>query len=63
MTFCVDKIYKIIEFFEGWIDWISGVGDNPGGILHIKILRLDLEIIFLIHIRQTYMSISLKRFT
>ena len=36
MTFYVDKKYKIIEFFEGWIDWISGVGDNPGGISAYK---------------------------
>ena len=36
MTFYVDKKYKIIEFFEGWIDWISGVGDNPGGIAAYK---------------------------
>lgn len=33
MTFYVDKKYKIIQFFEGWIDWISGVGikDTNGG--------------------------------
>ena len=31
MTFYVDKKYKIIEFFEGWIDWISGVGSQNGG--------------------------------
>jgi len=26
MTFYVDKEYKIIEFFDGWMDYISGVG-------------------------------------
>jgi len=36
MTFYVDKKYKIIEFFEGWIDWISGVGSNDGGIAAYK---------------------------
>ena len=24
MTFYVDKSYDVIEFFEGWVDWISG---------------------------------------
>ena len=24
MTFYVDKEYNVIEFFEGWVDWISG---------------------------------------
>ncbi len=28
MTFYVDKKYNVIEFFEGWIDFISGVGRN-----------------------------------
>ena len=28
MSFYVDKNYNIIEFFEGWIDYISGVGLN-----------------------------------
>ena len=36
MTFYVDKKYKIIQFFEGWIDYISGVGDNPGGFADYK---------------------------
>lgn len=26
MTFYVDREYKVIEFFESWIDYISGVG-------------------------------------
>ena len=28
MTFYVDKKYNVIEFFDGWIDFISGVGRN-----------------------------------
>ena len=28
LTFVVDKKYNVIEFFEGWIDYISGVGLN-----------------------------------
>ena len=32
MTFYVDKDYKIIEFFEGWVDYISGMNiSNPNG--------------------------------
>ena len=26
LTFLVDKNYNVIEFFEGWIDYISGIG-------------------------------------
>ena len=26
MTFYVDKEYKVIDFFDGWIDYISGMG-------------------------------------
>ena len=61
MTFYVDKTYKIIEFFEGWIDWISGVGDNTGGISAYKNLEVGLEIIFQRHIKQTYMLTNLKK--
>ena len=25
MTFYVDKEYGVIEFFDGWMDWISGM--------------------------------------
>ena len=50
MTFYVDKKYKIIEFFEGWIDWISGVGDNTGGISAYK----NLEVGFRNHFPETY---------
>ena len=25
MTFYVDKDYDVVEFFEGWVDWISGM--------------------------------------
>ena len=25
MTFYVDKGYGVVEFFEGWVDWISGM--------------------------------------
>jgi hypothetical protein len=28
LTFYVDSSYKIIEFFDGWMDFISGVGSN-----------------------------------
>jgi len=28
LTFYVDSSYKIIEFFDGWIDYITGVGRN-----------------------------------
>jgi hypothetical protein len=28
MTFYVDRDYKVIEFFESWIDFITGVGDT-----------------------------------
>ena len=28
MTFFVDKKYNVIEFFDGWMDYISGVGVN-----------------------------------
>ena len=28
MSFYVDKTYNVIEFFEGWMDFISGVGRN-----------------------------------
>ena len=28
LSFYVDKKYNVIEFFEGWIDYISGVGRN-----------------------------------
>lgn len=28
MTFYVDRDYKVVEFFESWIDYISGVGDT-----------------------------------
>ena len=28
MTFYVDREYKVVEFFESWIDYISGVGDT-----------------------------------
>jgi hypothetical protein len=32
MTFYVDKEYKIVEFFEGWVDYISGMNvSNPNG--------------------------------
>jgi hypothetical protein len=27
MTFYVDRNYKVVEFFETWIDYITGVGD------------------------------------
>ena len=27
MTFYVDRDYKVVEFFESWIDYITGVGD------------------------------------
>jgi len=27
MTFYVDREYKVVEFFESWIDYITGVGD------------------------------------
>jgi len=36
MTFYVDKKYKIIQFFEGWIDYISGVGTNGGNFADFK---------------------------
>ena len=30
MTFYVDKAYDVIEFFEGWVDYMSGMNiDNP----------------------------------
>ena len=30
MTFYVDKSYDVIEFFEGWVDYMSGMNaDNP----------------------------------
>ena len=30
MTFYVDKEYNVIEFFEGWVDYMSGMNiDNP----------------------------------
>ena len=28
MTFYVDREYKVVEFFESWIDYISGVGST-----------------------------------
>ena len=28
LSFYVDKKYNVIEFFEGWIDYITGVGIN-----------------------------------
>lgn len=28
LTFYVDSSYKIIEFFDGWIDYITGIGRN-----------------------------------
>tara|TARA_B100001287_G_scaffold21844_1_gene16017 strand:- start:644 stop:1345 length:702 start_codon:yes stop_codon:yes gene_type:complete len=28
MTFYVDKEYGVIEFFDGWMDWISGMNRN-----------------------------------
>lgn len=32
MTFYVDKDYSVVEFFEGWVDWISGMNrPNPTG--------------------------------
>ena len=32
MTFYVDKAYDVIEFFEGWVDYMSGMNvDNPNG--------------------------------
>ena len=32
MSFYVDKDYKVVEFFEAWIDFISGMSiDNPNG--------------------------------
>ena len=32
MSFYVDKDYKIVEFFESWIDFISGMNiNNPNG--------------------------------
>jgi hypothetical protein len=27
MTFYVDREYKVVEFFESWIDYITGIGD------------------------------------
>ncbi len=36
MTFYVDKKYKIIQFFEGWIDYISGIGNEGGGFAAYK---------------------------
>lgn len=29
MTFYVDKDYGVVEFFEGWVDWISGMNVKP----------------------------------
>jgi hypothetical protein len=29
MTFYVDKDYGVVEFFEGWFDWISGMNNKP----------------------------------
>lgn len=32
MTFYVDKAYDVIEFFEGWVDYMSGMNiTNPNG--------------------------------
>ena len=28
MTFYVDKAYDVIEFFEGWVDYMSGLGST-----------------------------------
>jgi hypothetical protein len=28
MSFYVDRDYKVVEFFEGWIDYITGVGET-----------------------------------
>ena len=28
MTFYVDKSYDVIEFFEGWVDYMSGMNVN-----------------------------------
>lgn len=28
MTFYVDRDYKVVEFFESWIDYITGVNDR-----------------------------------
>lgn len=28
MTFYVDRDYKVVEFFESWIDYITGIGDT-----------------------------------
>ena len=30
MTFYVDRNYKVIDFFEGWIDWMSNQISNDG---------------------------------
>ena len=30
MTFYVDRNYKVIDFFEGWIDWMSNQINNDG---------------------------------
>lgn len=30
MTFYVDRNYKVIDFFEGWIDWMSNQITNDG---------------------------------
>jgi len=31
LTFYVDHNYKVIELFDGWIDYISGLGVDPNG--------------------------------
>lgn len=41
MTFYVDRDYKVIDFFDGWIDYISGQGNQDVYKSHVANFRFN----------------------
>ena len=41
MTFYVDRDYKVIDFFDGWIDYISGQGNQNVYKSHVANFRFN----------------------
>ena len=50
LTFYVDAKYEIVEFFEGWVDYMSGLGSTLGkrNTENHK-LSIDRTIIMIVH--------------
>ena len=46
MTFYVDRNYKVIDFFEGWIDWMSNQINNDGYRSQFAAYRMNYPVTF-----------------